>query len=120
MIVWSKVQVYDRCMTEEKRREKAVRLLQEQKLALDPAFGIFLAQNPDNLFEIISLNEFLQPGLQRMDYRCIGLAVSELSAQYLAGALVELAYMDTGEVPGQEYFRKLADGEEAQGKAAQD
>lgn len=111
MIEWKENLYLDERMSKGARREQAVRLAEEKKPALMPAFGIFLAQNPENLFEIISLNEFLQRGYRNRIYRCIGLAADRESAGELVGEMIAEAYRKTGGVPGREYFEQAAPGE---------
>lgn len=70
----------DKLMSRSKIRDFVLTSLKKGKFCPVPALGIFLPQNPENLFEIISLNELLKSPYQDSEYIMLGLAGSRYEA----------------------------------------
>ncbi len=104
MIEWREPLYLDQKMGDGKRLAQTRRNLEEGKGAMFPAFGVFLAQNPHNLLEIISLNEFLQPGYGTRRFCCVGLAASREGAQELVRLLLEDTLRQTGALRVREFL----------------
>lgn len=104
MIEWREPLYLDEKMKNGRRAAEVREQVEEKKGKLFPAFGIFLAQNPANLLEIISLNEFLQPGYDSRMFYCVGLAGDRKGAELLVQAILADTLQDTGGVRVREYL----------------
>lgn len=80
MIIISEELKTDKLMSIGKTRDFVLSSLKKGKFCPVMALGVFLPQNPENLFEIISLNELRKPPYQSTDYVMLGLAGSRNSA----------------------------------------
>lgn len=70
----------DGLFSKRRMRDFVLSSLKKGKVCPVVALGIFLPQNPENLFEIIALNELRKPLYQGLDFELIGLASSRASA----------------------------------------
>ncbi len=104
MIEWREPLYLDQNMGDGEHLERAKRKAEEGTGSIFPAFGVFLAQNPDNLLEIISLNELLQPGYQARHFRCVGLAANREGAQELVRLILEEVLQETGALRVREFL----------------
>lgn len=77
----------DKLMGHKKIRDFVLSSLRRGKLCPVMALGIFLPQNPKNLFEIISLNEMRKPPYRDLNYEMIGLVGSRAEAFMLVAEL---------------------------------
>ena len=68
-------------------REKVISSLKKGKFSPIGAFGVFEPQNPDNLYEIISLNEMRKQPYQKGNYKLLALTGSKSEAIMLVARL---------------------------------
>ena len=98
MIEWREPLYLDQNMGDGERLERAKRKAEEGTGSIFPAFGVFLAQNPDNLLEL------LQPGYQARHFRCVGLAANREGAQELVRLILEEVLQETGALRVREFL----------------
>lgn len=77
----------DKFMSHRRIKDFVLSSMKKGKFCPILALGIFLPQNPDNLFEIISLNELRKSPYQGLDYTMVGLAGSRSEAFMLVAKL---------------------------------
>ena len=98
----------DKKMMDGQKVADVMELVMEKKSSLremlTPVFGVFLAQNPANLLEIISMKEFLQPGYDSREFLCVGLAGSRESAEELVRVILEDTLHHTGGLQVKEFL----------------
>ena len=108
MIKWREPLYLDEKMMDGQKVADVMELMVEKKTSLRemlmPVYGVFLAQNPANLLEIISIKEFLQPGYGSREFICVGLAGSRESAEELVRVILEDTLHHTGGLKVREYL----------------
>ncbi|SFR91139.1 hypothetical protein [Anaeromicropila populeti] len=87
----------------EKIEKKLRKRIERGKLNLF-VYCITLAQNENNLFEIIRTDELLFHYYRKKDIYIIGLAVSRDSAVELVAEIIDEMYQSTGTFHPREYF----------------
>lgn len=87
MIIISEYLKTDKLMGHKRLRDFVLSCMKKGKFCPVMALGIFLPQNPDNLFEIISLNELMKPPFKNLTYEMVGLAGSRVEAFLLVARL---------------------------------
>lgn len=88
----------------EKRKKKIMRAIQDGKI--EPrVYCITLSTNPENLFDIINVNEFKFPYYGNMDLYVLGLAIGRDSAISLVEQIINEVYQNTGDVKVREYYQ---------------
>ena len=83
------------------------RLSSKIKLLLSSDYGVFLAQNPANLLEIISFSEFLQPGYDGRTFHCVGVASSHGNAERLVQAILTDTLRERGDLQVRDFLYPL-------------
>ncbi len=68
-------------------------------------YCIIFATNDKNLFDIMDINDLLQPYYEKLPIHIIGLAKGKDEAVLLAKDLVKEVYVKTGGFEVREYFR---------------
>lgn len=105
MIKWRDVLYLDEITGTAGNKEKILAYMAEGRFFPMPVFGIFLAQNEENLLEIISLNEFLQPGYDdTRTFFGVGMAIDRYSAVDMVQKILMEVYQATGDVRVREYL----------------
>lgn len=87
MIIIGETLITEGLMKSDMIREKVISSLKKGKFSPIGAFGIFEPQNPDNLYEIISLNELRKLPYREGRYKMIGLTGSRSEAIMLVAKL---------------------------------
>ena len=87
MIIIGETLVTEGLMKSDMIRGKVISSLKKGKFSPIGAFGVFEPQNPHNLYEIISLNEFRKSPYQKGCYKLIGLTGSKKEAIMLVARL---------------------------------
>lgn len=84
--------------------EAVVRDKIERERLQYPCFCIMLASNPNNLLDIINVNELLLPYYKKKKILILGLAASRNQGKTLAAHIIEEIYKETGGVDVRSYF----------------
>lgn len=87
MIMMGETLVFTGLMKSKFLRKKVINALKKGKVLPICAFGVFEPQNPENLYDIIPLNEFRKDIYKNGIYKMIGLTGSKLEAMYLSASL---------------------------------
>jgi hypothetical protein len=87
----------------QKKLFKLKKIIEKGKLTFE-IYCITLASNPDNLFDIINVNELLFPYYERKDMYILGLADSKIEAKLLVKDMLLEIYTETGDFKVREYF----------------
>jgi hypothetical protein len=87
MIIIGETFIVEGLMKSDLIREQVIGALRKGKFSPIGAFGVFEPQNPHNLYEIISLNEFRKGPYQKGCYKLIGLTGSKKEAIMLVARL---------------------------------
>lgn len=109
MIEWRDILYLDEQMAQEDRISRLQERLEKRKVGgikqlLHPAYGVFLAQNPANLLEIISFSEFLQPGYGTRTFYCVGVASDHIGAERLVQAILTDTLRERGDLKVREFL----------------
>ena len=109
MIEWRETLYLDEQMAEEDRISRLREMMEKRrpgsiKQLLHPAYGVFLAQNPANLLEIISFAEFLQPGYNGRTFHCVGAAADRAGAEALVQAILTDTLRERGDLQVREFL----------------
>ena len=67
-------------------------------------FFVTLASNPDNLLDIMNVNELLFPYYKKKQMLILGLAGSRQQAKIMAAGIIEKVYRETGGFDVRAYF----------------
>lgn len=87
----------------EKKKEKAVASINNR----EAAFGVYcvaFASNPQNLFDILEVNELLYPHYKKVDIHIVGIAKGREEAIGLAQTMIMEVYQNTGDFDVRSYF----------------
>lgn len=87
MIIIGETLITEGLMKSDMIREKVITSLKKGKFSPIGAFGIFEPQNPNNLYEIIELNELRKTPYRKSKYRLIALTGSKAEAIMLVARL---------------------------------
>lgn len=87
MIIIGETFITEGLMKSDMIREQVITSLRKGKFSPIGAFGVFEPQNPANLFEIISLNEFRKRPYKDGCYKLIALTGSKSEAIMLVAKL---------------------------------
>ena len=109
MIDWRETLYLDEQMARDDRISELKEMLMQirlgsLKLLVRPAYGVFLAQNPENLLEIISFSEFLQPGYGTRTFHCVGVASNHDNAERLVQAILMDTLRERGDLQVREFL----------------
>lgn len=101
MVKWAKKLYFDEHM--KTKSSKTIKAIGKGKLRYD-VYGIVLAMNKDNLFDIINVNELKFPYYKNKEICILGLARGREEAKFLVRDMVEEVYQKTGDVKVREFF----------------
>lgn len=113
MVVWREKLYLDEQMGDGKKLERLKRLEADRHLLFSSAYGIFLAQNPDNLLEIISFRELAQPGYRKHCFICVGVACCQETAEELVRVILQETIQVRGDTNVREYLYPTEEGGES-------
>lgn len=101
MIQWaSRLYVGDKL---KKRKDKTIASINNRRLTYD-VYCIAFASQPNNLFDIMNVNELLFPYYQNTDIKIVGLAKGIEEATELVQDMLMEVYHKTGEFDVRKYF----------------
>jgi hypothetical protein len=86
-----------------RKKKKLIKSIEESKLTFE-IYCITFASNPDNLFDIINVNDFLFPYYKKQNLYILGIATSRGEAKNLVKIMIEEIYQKTGGFLVREYF----------------
>lgn len=86
-----------------KKQLRVMKKLEEGKF-LKGIYCITLAENEENLFDIIDAMEFVYPHYKSISIHIVGIAGSSDEAEELLKTIVEDVYRETGELAIRKYF----------------
>lgn len=101
MIKWCDNPYLDEALTP---KWKKIRKKMEKEKLLPDYYCIAFPGNPENLLDIICVNELLFPYYKRRTVYIVGLAKSRSEAVLLVKEMVEDMYKDMGRIKPKEYF----------------
>ena len=107
MIAWHSKLFYDKGLEGDKKRDKIRKLVTHHKRTPVDVTGIFVAQNPDNILEMIAFNDMLLPAYAHTEYLCIGMASTRAAAEEMMCKLLSDIYMERGYLPSKDVLRLL-------------
>ena len=84
--------------------ERLKSYIEKEKLQY-PIFCITLASNPNNLLDIMNVNELLFPYYKRKQILILGLASSRQQAKIMVAGMIEKVYRETGDFDVRSYFK---------------
>ena len=99
MVVFSKYLFFDEKLAKEKKRAAIQRKVAAQSLTWPGTTGIFMAENEENIAELIPFNELLLPCYKDRDFNCIGMASSKEAAEELMSYILSDIYTEHGYIP---------------------
>lgn len=102
MIKWAEEMYFDQYVKKRKRRIMWAIQTGRVKLGI---YCITLAGNPENLLEIMDVNELKFPYYKRQDIYILGLALGRERAMKLVAHIIDEVYQETGDVKVREYFQ---------------
>lgn len=79
--------------------------VEKQKIQF-PVFLVTLASNPNNLLDVIPVNELLFPYYQRRTTFVLGVASSRKQAKLMAASIVAKVYEETGDFQIREWCQQ--------------
>lgn len=88
----------------EKRKKKIMRAIDTGKIR-PGVYCITLSSNPQNLLDIINVNEFKFPYYGKIDIYALGLAFGRENAIILVMQMLDEVYQNTGDVKVREYYQ---------------
>lgn len=93
-----------------KRAAKHIKEKVEKEKFQYPVFCVSLAFNPDNLLDIINVNELLFPYYKKQTCYILGLASSRRQAMIMAAAILTKLYRETGSLDVRSFYQKKFQG----------
>lgn len=87
-----------------RKQKKIIKEMERGKVTFE-VYCIAIASNPQNLFDIINVNELLFKHYKRNDIYIIGLTFSRDSAIEITKSIIQKMYEDTGGFKVREYFK---------------
>jgi hypothetical protein len=102
MVRWSE-NLYLSDGIDPKKKRKLQKAIENGKLTFE-VYCITMASNPNNLFDIINVNELLFQYYSRKDMFILGLATSKEEANLLVKDMIEEIYNKTGAFQVREYY----------------
>lgn len=93
-----------------KYTENHIRSSIERERIQYPVFCVSLASNPDNLLDIINVNELLFPYYKKQTCYILGLASSRRQAMIMAAAILTKLYRETGSLDVITFYEKKFQG----------
>lgn len=102
MIKWASPMFYDEIM---KKKKRLLRKSMRADTKSNNVYCVTLSANPNDLFDIINMNEFHLQVYKNADYYALGLAYGYDSAIELVVQMVNEVYQNTGDVRIREYYQ---------------
>ena len=87
-----------------KKNVQSIKKQIEKKKLKYPYFCVTIATNENNLLDIMNVNELLFPYYANKDIFIVGLASTRKQAKYIAIAIVDKIYKETGGFDVRKYF----------------
>lgn len=102
MIIWAK-KLYLSENIDAKKQVKIMKSIEKGNLNFE-VYCIMFASNPNNLFDIINVNELLFPYYSRKEIYILGVATSRIQAFELVKDILYDIYKETGGFAVREFF----------------
>lgn len=102
MIKWAKEMYFDQHVKTRKRR--IIRAVKARRL-MPGIYCIALSTNPENLLDVIRVDELKFPYYERQEIYVLGLALGRESAVTLVAQMIDEVYRNTGDVKVRDYYQ---------------
>ncbi len=102
MIKWANPLFCDKSV--EKRKKQTIWAVKSGRIQYS-LYCVTLSTNPENLFDIIHVNELKFPYYQKQEIYALGLAKGKDNAISLVMDMISEVYQNTGDVKVREYFQ---------------
>ena len=106
MYRWAKKMYFDAHV--KKRRRRIMCSMKAGKF-MPGIYCIALSSNPENLLDIIEVNQFRFPYYKEQEIYVLGLAFGKMNAYDLVTQMIADVYEDTGDVKVREYYKNRWD-----------
>lgn len=106
MIRWANKMYFDQALNLKKRR---IMWAVKARRLMPGIYCIALSTNPENLLDIIRVDELRFPYYDRQEIYILGLTLGRDSAMKLVAQMVDEVYQKTGDVKVREYYQNRWD-----------